>query len=476
MNKELYNKYYRGKYAGSDYDASWRDPMWERVKAQAGGDEQAERIVDAFKVLYAMYTDDLVKWYANLYDPYYGAYYCTTSGKENEGYVPEIESTSQALNFVNKSGLSAHGGDDWKNLVSEEFKEKLLAFSKRLQEPNGFFYHLMKTVEMGDMYVPKRGRDVGWCTAMIRQLGSVPTYDTPNGIRGNGIDYKGVPVSNFTPSTDADEPTTATKYADYLENRETLLRYLREDIDVKEKFYSAGNALNATYGQYKARDAALERAGAGYSLADTLIEYLNSNIDPETGYCSPVKGLAGTNGFFKIIPIYNAWSVPYPVLIKVTDTVITVLLSDEETEGNSCSVYNLWSALASIRHNALHCQPDDVRDEVLRAIDDRLKANAPEAILKTFSKQSAFQKPDGAFGHRHNGNPREHQGKIPTGLGIDEGNVDAIGKCTIGIIDPMFEAFGFTPVPIYGEREWNIYYDIIKNAKPVIKKETVTYR
>ena len=476
MNKELYAKYYRGKYAGADYDASWRLPMWERVYIEAGADEQAERIVEAFKVLYGMYTDDLVKWYANLYDPYYGAYYCTTSGKENEGFVPEIESTSQALNFLNNSGLASVANNDWRTLVSKEFKDKLIAFSKRLQDPSGFFYHLMKTKEEGDSHVPKRGRDLGWCTGMLERLGARPTYDTPNGIKGDGIDYKGIPVSSFSHSEASDEPTTMTRFADYLESRETLLEYLNTKIDVKGSFYSAGNALNATYSQYAARDKALEAMNAGYSLADTLIEWLNAKIDHETGYCSPIKGLAGTNGFFKIIPIYNTWNKPYPDILKVTDTVISVLLSDEETAGNSCSVYNLWSAMSSIRYNAIHCQPEDIKDKVIASINDKLKANAPLAILKTFAKQSAFQKPDGAFGHHHNGNPTHHQGRIPTGLGIDEGNVDAIGKCTTGITGPMFSAFGYTPVPIYGEREWRIYEDIINNAKPVIKKNTVTYR
>ena len=85
------HRLYTGKYVPTEYDASWRDPMWERVFEEAGGDEQARRIVDAFKVFYTMFTDDLVKWYAGLYDPYLGGYYCTMSGKENEGYLPMFE-------------------------------------------------------------------------------------------------------------------------------------------------------------------------------------------------------------------------------------------------------------------------------------------------------------------------------------------------------------------------------------------------
>ena len=118
---------------------------------------------------------------------------------------------------------------------------------------------------------------------------------------------------------------------------------------------------------------------------------------------------------------------------------------------------------------------------MLANIDRKLKAHAPEAILNTFKKQSGYQKPDGAFAHFVNcvEDPNEivrHQGGIPTGRRLHEGDVDAISRGSYGTLNAMFAAFGFTPVPIYHEREWKIYKDILDNAKPVIKKETPTYR
>ena len=328
---------------------------------------------------------------------------------------------------------------------------------------------------MGDSHFPKRGRDLSWATIILKKLGASPTYDTPNGMKGDGIDYNGVPVSEFS-SLKSDKSPVETRYADYLESSETLLEYLNANIDVKEKFYSAGNALNATYFQIKARDEALAAMGKKADLCDTLIGWLNERIDPETGYCSPIKGLAGTNGFFKVITIYNSWGYPYPAIERATETVIDVIAGDEETPGNSCSVYNLWVALGSARYNAASCHPADTASKVLEKIDAKIRSNAKDIILKTYSKQSAFQKPDGSFGHKHEGNPREHQGSIPTGLGIDEGNVDAISRCTMGILSPIFRTLGLTPVPMYGEREWNLYLDIIKNAKPTKKENTTIYR
>jgi hypothetical protein len=376
------------------------------------------------------------------------------------------------------SGLSAHAGGDWRNVIPEEMKKKFVRFAKKMQEPNGYFYNFLKTREEIDTYLPKRGRDLDWCTWFLKQLGESPTYDTPNGMKGNGLDADGNPVSDFKPEeTEAKAiPSAAVNYAPYLENRETFLAYLNEKIDIKGKSYSAGNELNATYTQIKKRDEALKAQGVDYSLCDTLIEWLNERIDPNTGYWSPEQSFAGTNGFFKVITIYNVWGYPYPEIEKATDSVIAGILGDEPTLYNSCAVYNLWIALITCKSHVKKFQPPEIRDRVLESIDKKLKEHAPEAILNTFKKQSGYQKADGAFAHAVNGGCEVHQGNIPVGLGIDEGDVDAISRGSYGTLNAMFEAFGYTPVPIYHEREWNIYRMILDNAKPVIKKKTPIYR
>ena len=463
-------------YAGREYDAAWREPMWERVCRDLGGDERAERIVYALKTMYTMYTDDLIEWYANLYDPYYGAWYCTKSGKENEGFLPDIESTSQALNFLNSSGLLDHAGCDWRNVLTDEMKEKLVRFAKRMQEPNGFFYNFLKTVEQGDASLGKRGRDVGWCTGILRMLGESPTYDTPNGLIGNGITYDGKSVSKPVVEKSTVTEVRSTSYPEYLENKETFLKYLNEEVDIVNKSYFYGNQLNGTFGQIKARDAVLKAEGADYSLCDTLIEWLNERIDPITGYWSPKPTFAGTNGYFKVIVIYNSWGYPYPELEKAADSVIAGILGDEPSTGNICEVYNLWSALISTKENAKKCHDAQMSEKILAKINDLMLDKGEAAILNTYKKQSAYQMPDGAYAHNVVKCITAHQGSIPVGLGLEEGDVDAIGKATIGIVNNIFLAYEIEKVPIYSKREWEKYYSIMLNAKPLIKKETKTYR
>lgn len=479
------DEFYTGKYVNDgSYDDSWREPYWEALRKEAGADAEADRIVDALKRLYSMYTYDLIKWYANLYEPASGAYYCSTSGKENEGFLPDVESTRQALNFLEASGLLDEQGEDFRKILTEDMKKNLIRFIKGMQMPDGYFYNYLKRPE--EVAVAKRGRDLSWCTGLLRELGESPTYDTPNGMKGNGLDKDGDPVADFVPapvSEDGKEMSgAAVNYPAYLENKETMLAYLNENVDIVGKTYSAGNHLNATFGQYMARDKALGTIGTEQSLTKGLIDWLNEKINPETGYWAPDFTFNGTNGFFKVIVIYNSWGYAYPAIERAIDSVLAGILGDQPSTGNVCEVYNLWSALISAKANVLKCYPKEEQAAIISKIDKTMKEKGPEAILNTYKKQSGYQMADGAYAHSVNRQPDptrivSHQGPIPTGLYLPEGDVDAIGKATTGITSNIFEAYGFkTRVPIYCDKDWQLYKSIMYSAKPVIKKETKTFR
>lgn len=459
-------------YKVREYDASWREPLWQRAYDELGADTRAKEIVNALKQLYTMYTDDLVEWYASLYDPSFGAFYCTRSGKENEGYLPDIESTIMALRFLKSSGMLSFTEGDWSTVFDDEMKERLVRFINRMQEPNGYFYNLLLPRESLDSHksLARRGRDLLWCTDILRTLGRSPIYDTPNGMKGSAGRVEAL-------EGDGKERNAALEnYPDYLESRESFLEYLNAEVDIKNKSYFYGNQLAATSAQIKARSDALIAGGADYSLCDILIEWLNERIDENTGYWSPEPTFAGTNGYFKAVRMYNAWGYPYPEPLKATKSVLDGILGDEPSLTNICEVYNLWSALIATKTNVEKYQTGEQRDSTLALIRDIMMEHGAEAILNTYRKQSAYQKPDGGWAHRVVGSAKSHQGNIPVGLGGEESDVDAISKASTGITSGIFSAFGITPVPIYSEREWKIFKGIIDRAEPVIKKNTKTYR
>ena len=78
--------------AEPEVDKAWND------LASAVGDN-GDEFVEAMKQLYTLSTDNLISWFANLYDPAIGGYYYSNSGRDTYGFLPDIESTNQATNY-----------------------------------------------------------------------------------------------------------------------------------------------------------------------------------------------------------------------------------------------------------------------------------------------------------------------------------------------------------------------------------------
>ena len=119
----------------------------EKEVNRRGGDGAA--VVEAYRELYGMHEVGLCSWLAGLFDPDIGGFYATNSARNNIGYLPNIESTSQAMDFLRISGMLAEYGDDLKDGLPEWFQQQMIAFVKGLQDPNGYFYH------------PQWGTDIG---------------------------------------------------------------------------------------------------------------------------------------------------------------------------------------------------------------------------------------------------------------------------------------------------------------------------
>ena len=129
--------------------------MWENR-----WDESEEKLgpvcTAALKKLYDFYGDNIYKWFARLYEPEIGAFYYSNSARDHEGFLPDIESTSQAVGFFISSGLFRSNDDypDW-------FKEKLIYFVKSLQDPNGYIYHPQWDRETLEKNTSRMSRDLG---------------------------------------------------------------------------------------------------------------------------------------------------------------------------------------------------------------------------------------------------------------------------------------------------------------------------
>ena len=464
-----------------ELDRALLEEEWRTLAKEAGGGERGEAIVAATKQLYSLYTPSLIKWFAELYDPTVGGFYATTSGHDTEGFGPDVEATMQTLHFIRQCGMIREIGP-LEEALPENMKQAMLRFAKGLQNPNGYFYHPQWSFDDVHSNLSRRGRDLGWALTILDTCGGKPTYDTPNGREGDGLDVLGRPVEKpIQEASGGEKPASSASIPEYLVDKDSFLRYLSE-FDMKNRSYHFGNQLNATVGQIKARSKALLEAGADYSLSDILINWLNERIDPETGYWSSRVDMEGTNGFFKLIGVYNTMRAAYPAPEQATVSVLSIIEGDEVDPGNCCSLFNLWSGIAGIKKNVMLSEDEKLRERVLAKIDDTLRERGAEAILNTYRKIIPYSRPEGSFSHSHTGCGGAQQGLI-TGLtpmyGVNEGCVDATCICTTGLTRTLFEAFGFKRVSLFTKADYMQFTSIIENAtaakKTRIQNNLVTF-
>ena len=180
-----------------------QEQYWRALADSVGG-ELGEKVAEGMRELYSLYTPEMVDWFANLYDVKRGGYYYSNGARDNVkiyhngeifDLLPDAESTQQALRFICDSGLAGEVGTSWAKVMPEWMKDQIGRYIKGLQKPNGFFYHPQWSKEMVDKKLSRRARDLGWCTWILEHLGKLPTYDTPGGTKGDGLDYDGNPVA-----------------------------------------------------------------------------------------------------------------------------------------------------------------------------------------------------------------------------------------------------------------------------------------
>ena len=84
-----------------------------------------------------LFSENIYRWIANLYDPETSALYFSISGRDNYGYLPDIETVAQGYGILGTLGI---GGASV--VLNDEQKANLLAWIQTLQSNrDGYYYH-----------------------------------------------------------------------------------------------------------------------------------------------------------------------------------------------------------------------------------------------------------------------------------------------------------------------------------------------
>jgi len=381
--------------------------------------------VDALRELYDLYDERVYIWYAKLWDPVIGGFYFSESGRDAKGFLPDIESTVQALTFLESSGITQ--GKSYIEAAPEEMRKALSRFVKSLQDPeDGYFYH----PQWGkNIITPRRGRDIGWATSLLEALGEKADYPTA--------------LERLSTGNKADS------FPEYLLSVEKWREYLRT-FDMVTKSYWSGNMLQSQARQIKA---------AGQEYVDELFKWLAEIQRADNGLWEPQLNYASVNGLMKLSLMYTSLGGFLPNAEAAMNSAIDVSMSDQEIVF-CCQFYNPLVTMQNILYNMRKNGSAEKAEALQQIIINR----APEFLRKTKKKVSTCLRPSGVFSYNPTAHSRFSQ-KAPVGLGLDEGDVNATSICSTGIVRNVCIDLGIPRIPLYCKEDSELFYDIIKNSE-----------
>jgi len=447
-----------------------------------------EATVTELQAMYAMFTPKVLNWLADLYDPETGGFYYSNSGRNYEGFLPDIESTAQAIDLLRLSGAFDEYEDDPNKALPDWFKEKLVAFVKDLQDPNGYFYHPQWTKAMVDSRISRRSRDLTKGLSLLSSLGAKPTYDILD-IKGDGILADGTPVGFDKPilynnvtaplrvsgrvsAVSKAVPASSASVPPNISSKEAFVSYLN-GLNLKSDSYTIGNDLASQAAEIKARDEYLASIGADYRLKDILQSWLFDNCYETTGHWSPYADYDGLNGFMKISAACASLGIPLKYPEAAARSAIDAITT-EEYNLTVCYAYNTWFSINNIINILNKCHPEAEAKEIIGSIRAELKERAPELIRATAEKQSIFLRDDGSFSYTETSTSATSQGMPVAVPGMLEGDINATLICLADTCYQMFSALGYNMPPIFGKADLTGFIDRVEDLGFIIKlKEEV---
>ncbi len=429
--------------------------------------EGGAEIVFELKKFYSLVSEKTYKWLLNLYCPDNGGFYYSQAARDNEGFLPDVESTAQALGWLNDMGFMSDYDNNYANALPEEIRKQIVSFVIDLQGEDGYFYHPQWGYNISDS---RRGRDLGWAVGILNAFGVKPNYSTPSGVAGSDVSQ---PVSEIRLTSPLSREKavsvshivgTAAAVPEHLETIENFKKYL-EDKQQEDGWYATGNTVSAQRGQIINRDNE-----TGLPFKQTVIDFFDDGQNSSTGLWGEDINIEAVNGFMKITGNYASFGVPLNYIDTALESIINVALNpDPEGAGSpAVSVYNIFTSLSNI----LTITKKTVGETEVEKYRARILEDYAEILKVAYETNLPLICEDGGFSYTPKSSSATSQGVPVTLVGKKEGDVNSLTLCTSGLFDYMFRILGEVKIPAFTEFDGEIFIDELVELGTIIKNES----
>ena len=454
----------------------------EQILSKVGNDETlSEYVLSELKNLYDLYNKDqkTVKWLANLYDPVTGGFYYSNSARNNEGYLPDLESTADAIGIV-KSILVDYSGT-LTDYFGEEISERFVSFVNGMQaEDNGYFYHPQWPKTAIDKNTNRRSRDLMSALNILSDFGAIPTYDTPNGVKGSsgrgGITATSaltlplrknnavISVSSINNEDDIYIPS-------HLLTEDSFKSYL-STLNMSSSPLDCVKALSSQLVQIAFRDAQLEDAGENYRISELLINWLTSKQNKKTGLWGSDENLSSDSfkTLYEVATIYNSLCKKIPNSNLITDKITDFIISESDDSLNVNDLADAWAALSAVSENLgmFYLEDSDYKNNL-----ERIYSKFDSLLENTRVKLVTLVLDDGSFKATKDAGNGKSYGMPVASSTADEGNVCATLTAIKNIWYAVFKTLNIGNVPVFMTSDRMMFQKTLLDMGVIVKNEII---
>lgn len=318
--------------------------------------------------------DGFFEWLEGQYDPASGGFFYARSSRDSGQFTPDIESTAQALNIMERTGLMEN--------MHPQMKEGLIRFFQRKQDAaTGYFYEDHPDMRDDEVMV---GRAIGYSVASLHKLGARPLYP--------------LPVHDKAPA--------------YMTSPAAYLEWLKH-VELSNSWRGCDRLCNS---------APYIRALPVADRAPYLLQafrFLERIQDKETGLWGQGTPYVRISGTFKLLTYYRGFHMAVPRQDLIYRSIQNCLRT--ETAKDMCYIRNPIDLLGAMENFPV--PPEEFAEIVEITVNNMSKLKRPDG---GFSRELHRSPPATNVAQVKEDEYYPNMPKpVPLGLGLVEGDMNA---------------------------------------------------